>query len=284
MKKLFASIFLSLLLAVPMVCKKKDPVPEPTVVSYAVERAAVGAIFIPNPNLANGDGIYAQICSGSEVGYDSDGNGLFLTAKHCVWEDANPEQGTSAQFIQGEVVSFADNSAGPYYQTELYAISATDDLAVLKVFNAGTVPTEVLEDEHVLKAGDPIENVSYPLDMGKLEFHGGFVAPRFPHWTRTFSDYPQWINSMPVDITIAHGSSGSPIFDSTTHCVIGVLVGTTGEGRLNVAEPISLYFGLMQNLDKNSVDAFLKAHPLQQRFRMPSDNGDKVPPPIVPKS
>jgi S1-C subfamily serine protease len=274
MKKFFALVCLSLLLALPTFCsKKQDPPPDPAVVSSEAEHAAVGVISLPQK-----DGTYASICSGSEVGYDGDGNGIFLTARHCVYDDE------TGRFYTPEVVSFNADEGGPYYTTELYAIGANVDLAVLKVHNAAKVPTEILEDEHALNAGDPIENISYPLDMGKLEFHGSFVASAFPHWTRFFSDYPQWSSSMPVDITIAHGSSGSPIFDSKTHCVIGVLVGTTGEGRLNVAEPISLYMSMMQNFDKNSVDAFLKAHPIQQQFQTPPDNGDKAPVPIVPKA
>ncbi len=270
MKKFLAAAFLSLVLALPMVCKKQAPVTDPAVVSSEVEHAAVGVISIPAS-----DGSYAAICSGSEVGRDSDGNGVFLTARHCVYND------DTGRFYTPEVVSFSADEGGPYYTTELYAIGANVDLAVLKVHNAGNISTEVLEDEHSLKAGDPIENVSYPLDMGKLEFHGSFIAPIFPHWTRIFEDYPQWSSSMPVDITIAHGSSGSPVFDSKTRCVIGVLVGTTGEGRLNVVEPISLYTNMMVNYEQNSVAAFLKAHPIQQRFHVPPNNGDSVPPPKV---
>jgi S1-C subfamily serine protease len=267
MKRFLAALFLFVLLVLPTVAKKKDPPPvSDRVVSIERERAGVGAILIPNPNPSNGDGMFAQICSGSEIGYDSDGNGLFLTARHCVYDEEN---GT---FMHPEVVSFNPTAGGPYYTTELYAISQDEDLALLKVHNAANVPIEVLGDENELKVGDPIENVSYPLDMGKLEFHGTFIAPVFPHWTRLFADYPQWRFSMPVDITIAHGSSGSSIFDSKTGAIIGVLVGTTGEGRLNIAEPISRYWVLVNNLDKNSVDAFLKSHPPVSRFQTPPDD------------
>lgn len=274
MKKLLAVLVVSVFLAVPVFSKKKDQ-PVQTPVSYETERAAVGAISIPNPDFSNGDGTYAEICSGAEIGRDSSGNGLFLTAKHCVWEDGDPEQGTVGHFMQGEVVSFGDNLAGPYYQTELYAISADDDLAMLKVINGGNLPTEVIEDEHALQAGDAVENVSYPLDMGKLEFHGSFVAPLFPHFSRMLRDYPQWINSMPVDITIGHGSSGSPLFDSKTHCLIGVMVGSVGEGRLMIAEPSSLVLSMVTDLDKNSVSNWIKNHLPKDQVRLPRKDRER---------
>jgi S1-C subfamily serine protease len=196
------------------------------------------------------------ICSGSEIGQDSDGNGIFLTARHCVW---NKDQN---KFYLGEEVSFSSDEKGPYYSTELYAISQTDDLALLKVISAAKsgVPTEVLQDEHSLKAADPVENISYPYGLGKLEFHGRFVASLFPNVTPIVGAFPEWQYSMPVDITIAPGSSGSPLFDSSTHCVIGVMVGSTNAGTLMIAEPISRLLDLVTNLDANSPAAFMKAH------------------------
>lgn len=284
MKKFFAVLCLSLLLVVPTFSKKQDPVVPQPVVSYQVERAAVGAISIPNPSQDNGDGLYAEICSGSMIGTTNNGaDGLFLTARHCVWDDDEENDGANPHFIPGEVVSFGDNLAGPYYQTDLYAISVDDDLAVLRVINAGGLPTEVFEDEHSLNPGDPVENISFPLDMGKLEFHGQFVAPVFPHFSRSFRGYPQWANTMPVDITIGHGSSGSPLFDSKTHCVIGVMVGTTGEGRLMVVEPASRFLSMVSDLNKNSVSNWIKSRlPKGDMVRLPRKDREREAHPYIP--
>ncbi len=240
-----------------------------TVVSPAsreVEHSAVGAIFMTAPGSDR-----RFICSGSEIGSDSDGNGIFLTARHCVWNSDNNV------FYPNEEVSFSDDEKGPFYSTKLYAISQTDDLALLKVINAGNMPTEVLEDEHALKAGDPVENISFPYGMGKLEFHGNFVSSIFPNFPKEFLEgVPQWRYTMPVDITIEPGSSGSPLFDSKTHCVIGVMVGLFNPGALTIAEPVSRLLDMMTNLDENSPEAFVKAHPVDEapKAQDPADNTD----------
>lgn len=287
MKKFLIALFLSVLLALPSpaMAKHKQYDPFNGFDRHDVEVAAVGAISIPNPNPANGDGPYAMICSGALIGY-SGTDGLFLTAKHCVWEDEDVENGVAAHFIPGEVVSFRANLAGPYYQTELYSISQTDDLAVLKVVNVASavnpIVPEVFEDEGQLSAGDPVENVSFPLDMGKMEFHGSFVAPIFPHVSRMFKDYSQWNRSMPVDITIGHGSSGSPLFDSQTHRMIGVMVGTSGEARLMVAEPFTVIADLLMHPDKNTPVQWAGGHLPKERFHIPAKDREREQHPFIP--
>jgi S1-C subfamily serine protease len=284
MRKFFAALLLSLLIAlpVPLAAKHKQFDPFQGFGRHDVETAAVGAILIPNPNPANGDGPYGAICSGAVIGSDTDGNALFLTARHCVWDaDATidtpfgsaPNPNPNPHFIQNEYVSFNANLSGPYYATEVYEVAANDDLALIKVLNAGRIIPEVLEDEHQLSPGDPIENVSIPLDMGKLEFHGRFVAPVFPHFSRFLSqDYPEWARTMPADITIANGSSGSPLFDSQTHELIGVVVGMMGESGLQVIEPESVVMSLLLDPVKNSVSNWIGAHlPKAQAVRVPKD-------------
>jgi S1-C subfamily serine protease len=217
---------LAALLALTLVAVR--PVAAQTVNISQDERAVTGTILVPNGSHLE------MICSGVETGYDSDGNGIFVTARHCVFNDE------VNAFYKNEVVSFSDNGSGPYYATELYQVSNTDDLAVLKLKGAGARPVAQIGDESQLKPGDPVDNVSYPEFMGKLEFHGAFITPVWPHVPRDILyAFPQWAHVMPVDITIAPGSSGSPLFDSKTHAVIGIMVGSTNQGRLNIAIPIS---------------------------------------------
>ena len=245
MKTLLA-VVLCLALSVPVFSKPASA----HIISSKVEHDAVGAIFM---TAAGKDRRF--ICSGSMIGSDSDGNGLFLTARHCLW---NSE---SNIFYPNEQVSFSPDESGPFYDTKVYAISQMEDVAILKVVGAGKLPTEVLEVEN-LKAGDAVENVSFPLGLGKLEFHGRFVAPVFPHMPADILEaFPEWFHSMPVDITIAPGSSGSPLFDSKTHCIIGVMVGSTGAGTLMIAEPISSVLNLVSHIAESSLEAFKKAHP-----------------------
>lgn len=238
----------------PLFAKSNAVVPQAPIVSSEIEHSAVGAIF-----MNDGSG-RRFICSGSEIGSDSDGNGIFLTARHCVWNE------NFNKFYPNEEVSFSDDEKGPFYTTSIYAISQTEDIALLKVINAAKsgVPSEVLEDEHALKAGDPVENMSYPYGMGKLEMHGNFIASVFPNFPDQFlAGVPEWLHSMPVDITIEPGSSGSPLFDSKTHRIIGVMVGLFNPGALTVAEPVSLLVDMYSHLDSNSLEAFVKAHPVE---------------------
>lgn len=240
---------LAVLLAIIMACQPAVAQSAPPDQVTEDERAVTGTILIPNR------GHLEMICSGVETGYDSDGNGVFVTARHCVFDpDVN-------MFYRGEVVSFSADGSGPYYPTELYAVSNTDDLAILKLKGAGSQPVAKIEDEHQLNPGDPVDNVSYPEFMGKLEFHGSFVAPSWPHVPEDIIvDFPEWIHAMPVDITIAPGSSGSPLFDSKTHAVIGIMVGSTGAGRLMVAEPITRMMVMIASGDGN-IERFIRMHP-----------------------
>jgi S1-C subfamily serine protease len=252
---------------------------------HEVEEAAVGAISIPNQNPANGDGSYAMICSGSLIAYDSDGNGIFLTARHCVWDEEN------GGFIPNEVVSFRGNLKGPYYQTELLEVAPNDDLAVLRVVNAESashpIIPEVIESDsefEQLVAGSPIENVSFPLDIGRVEFHGNFIDSEWPHWSRFLQSVPQWKRTMPTDITIGPGSSGSPLFDSQTHKLIGVMVGSfTSAGRLTIAESPIAISDILNHPEKNTALAFAQANsPKEEPFHLPQRNQDAERHPLIP--
>jgi S1-C subfamily serine protease len=263
MKRILALVAALILALTPLYAKPDVTEAKVPVVSREVEHSSVGAIFMTAPGEER-----RFICSGSEIGSDSEGNGIFLTARHCVWNS------DSNVFYPNEEVSFSDDEKGPFYSTKLYAISQTDDLALLIVINAGGIPTQVLEDEHALKAGDPVENISFPYGMGKLEFHGNFVSSIFPNFPKAFLDgVPQWRYTMPVDITIEPGSSGSPLFDSKTHCVVGVMVGLFNPGALTIAEPVSRLLEMTAHLDENTPEAFIKAHPIQDpKVQDPTDN------------
>lgn len=287
MKKFLAFALAVALAIAPAYAKKSKIDPFQGLDPYEVEKVAVGAISVPNPSPANGDGPYAMICSGSLIGYDGNGNGLFLTARHCVWEES--DDGTS-QFIPNEVVSFAGNLKGPYYQTELLSIAPSDDLAVLKVINAYSAEDilfpEVIEFQSEfdgLQPGDPIENVSFPLDMGKIEFHGNFISPSWPHWSRFLEKVPEWARTMPTDITIGPGSSGSPLFDSRTHKLIGVMVGSfnTG-GRLTIAESYSAILDILNHPEKNTPSAFVGNHLPKESFHLPQRDRDAERHPFIP--
>lgn len=207
-------------------------------------RSAAGSIFLLQ------DGKRRFICSGTVFGYMPNGDALFLTARHCVWQDASAgdwDNGPrSAGLLGSEEVSFSDNEAGPYYTATPFKISQTDDVAILELKNGGTLPTVALGDERLLTPGEPLTNYSFPLDLGKMAFRLRAVAPVFAHFPDNLrADYPVWAHSMPVDGTIGHGSSGSALFSVKQRRIVGVVVGTTSEAGLQIAIPVSRVWNLL---------------------------------------
>ena len=214
--------------------------------NFEVEaQAASGAIFM--------GGTFH--CSGTVIG-NSTTDALFLTARHCIVDE-------STNNINKDLwVTFAPNEAGPFYKAAPVLISQTEDLAVLVLENGQDLPAVDITTEEAVENGDPIFNVSYPLDSGKITFHGEFIAPVFAHFPESLlKGYPQWKHTMPINMTIAHGSSGSGVFDKKSQSLIGVVVGTASEGTLNIAEPESLVVYLLNHSKENSPEAWTKAYP-----------------------
>ena len=210
-------------------------------------RSASGAIFL------NHDGERQFICSGTEIGLTPDGGGIFLTARHCV---ANPE---THAINKNLTVSFSDNQAGPYYDAEPIALSLTDDIALLYLRNGSSIPMVRISDERKLSPGDPIFNVSFPLGTGKYTFHGEFLSSVF----KVFIDgMPlEWLYALPMNLTIAPGSSGSGIFSQKQHALIAVAVGTTRNGGFNIAIPATRVLYLLHDLRDNTVEKYKQAFP-----------------------
>ena len=210
--------------------------------------AATGAIF-------EGSGRRFH-CSGTEIGKTNDGGGIFLTARHCV---ANHE--TNALY-EKLVVSFSANQGGPFYDATPVAISLTDDLALLYLKNGADIPEVKIKDERRLRSGASIFNVSFPLGTGKGVFHGEYMSPRFPFFpVDAKEEVPQWSYGMPMNLTIAHGSSGSGVFSNKERALIGVAVGTFNEGSYNIAIPSDRVLDFLFDLQDNTVEKFKYAFP-----------------------
>ncbi|MCU1301712.1 MAG: Trypsin-like peptidase domain [Candidatus Sulfotelmatobacter sp.] len=201
---------------------------------------ATGAIYL------NGH----AICSGASFA-----PGYFLTARHCVVDEQYDLRGD-------EYISFSANEKGPFYQTQIVALSLTDDIAILRIVNGSNVPWVGLGDESRTPAGHPILNFTYALDQGKMRIEGRFIEPIYAHLPGVIPDsYPEWNYSMPVDMTIASGSSGSPIFDAFQQEIIGVVVGDFRRGGFGIVIPVSRVWHLLNHLSENSVQEFQKKFP-----------------------
>jgi len=205
-------------------------------------RSAAGAIFLTK------EGKRRFICSGTSIGHTENGDDLFLTARHCVYEDANPEQGTPAGFLGSEEVSFSDNEKGPFYVAVPYKISSTDDIAILEVINGKGLPTVRLGDENLTRPGSLLTNYTYALDFGKMPIEIKSVAPVFAHLpVDLISSFPVWAHSMPIDGMVAPGSSGSGLFDPKQRSLVGVAVGGVTGYSLGIAIPVSRVWKLLSD-------------------------------------
>jgi S1-C subfamily serine protease len=218
--------------------------------------AATGAIFEVDSREFH--------CSGTEIGHTAEGDGIFLTARHCV---ADPSTNEVSKYV---VVSFSDNEGGPFYDAKPLAISLNDDLALLLIRDGASIPEVKIRDERRLRNGDPIFNVSFPLGTGKEEFHGQYMRPNFPALPiKLLVEYPMWEYSMPMNMTIAHGSSGSGVFSKKLQALVGVAVGTFKEGSYNIAIPADRVIDFLNDLQDNTVEKFVAAHPQQPDDQFP---------------
>ena len=75
--------------------------------------------------------------------------------------------------------------------------------------------------------------------------------------------YPQWQFSMPFDMTIAPGSSGSGLFSESQRALIGVVVGTTENGGYNIAIPSDRVIDFLMDIKDNTVTKFIASFPEQ---------------------
>jgi S1-C subfamily serine protease len=222
---------------------------QPKVESFeAVANRATFALF---------DSSNSFYCSGITVGVNGS-DALGVTARHCVIDnDTNAVR-------QGIYAGYPADEQGPFYITTPELISETDDIAVVRIHNGADRTYVDLGDEHLVKNGDSIFNVSFPADAGKITMHGEFLAPKYDHLSRDLAGYPEWSHAMPIIMSWAPGSSGSGVFDPKQRKLIGIAAGSSGAGSFNVAEPVSRVFYLLEHWKDNTVDIWTKTHPEQK--------------------
>lgn len=208
-------------------------------------QAAAGAVFL---NMA---GSWRFVCSGTTIGSTRDGDALFLTARHCVYAEAEEPSfdgpGHPAGLMGEEKVSFSANEAGPFYQAVPFKVSATDDVAILRLVNGAGLPAVRLGTEARLQSGDILTNYTFALNLGRMSLTLKAVSPVFAHLSAEVLAIPTWRYSMPIDGTVAPGSSGSGLFDPRQRALVGVVVGTVQFGGLNIAIPISRVWSLLSD-------------------------------------
>ena len=165
---------------------------------------------------------------GSGFGVTRDG--IIVTNRHVVQDagEAAPSR-IAVQF----------HGTKKWMPARLLKVSTSDDLAFLKVDAPGTYPVVVgISPSGSVRPGAPIAIIGYPLGNetagmgGSIDTMTARATPTAGIVSKSLADILQ------VDAYVAHGSSGSPVFDQRG-LVVGVVYGgpTEAAGRIVYSVP-----------------------------------------------
>ncbi len=202
------------------------------------QRALVSAGNVDYEMIAAKDGpatvfIAVQEASGelmSGSGFNVSPSGLIVTNRHVV-QDA---QGRAALRVK---VEFDGKNA--WKVAHVVKVSATDELAWLKIDDPGTYPTVLgVAKQSSLNVGAPVALMGYPLGTSTAGM-GGDINKLVPKSTLGLGTVSKALtDTLQFDAYAAPGSSGSAVFDKRGF-VVGVLFGapTESNGRIVYAVP-----------------------------------------------
>jgi S1-C subfamily serine protease len=165
---------------------------------------------------------------GSGFGVTRDG--IIVTNRHVVQSaDATPPTRIAVQY----------HGTKRWLPARLLSVSTSDDLAFLKVDAPGTFPTVLgISASGGVRAGAPIAIIGYPLG-NDIAGMGGSIDTITASATVTAGIVSKSVpDILQVDAYVAHGSSGSPVFDQRG-LVVGVVYGgpTEAAGRIVYSVP-----------------------------------------------
>lgn len=164
------------------------------------------------------------------TGFGVTRDGIIVTNRHVVQPTGEAEPTRIAVQFHG---------TKRWLPARLLRVSDTDDLAFLKVDAAGSFPTVVgISPSGGVRPGAPIAIVGYPLGNETAGMGGSIdtVTARASLTVGTVSKSVPDI--LQVDAYVAHGSSGSPVFNERG-LVVGVVYGgpTEAAGRIVYSVP-----------------------------------------------
>ncbi len=203
------------------------------------QRALVSAGNVDYEKIAAQDGpaivfIAVQEASGDNMsgsGFNVSPSGMIVTNRHVV-QDA---QGNPAKRVK---VIF-DGTHGAWKNAHVVKVSTTDELAWIKVDDAGTYPTVLgVAKQSSLRVGAPVALMGYPLGTSTAGM-GGDINKLIPKSTLGLGTVSKALSdTLQFDAYAAPGSSGSAVFDKRGF-VVGVLFGapTESNGRIVYAVP-----------------------------------------------
>lgn len=181
------------------------------------------AIVFVAVELANG-----SLVSGS--GFNVEPGGMIVTNRHVVEDErGNPAKRVSVIF---------DGTKGEWKRAHVVKVSATDELAFIKIDEGGNYPTVTVARSGTLPVGAPLAIIGYPLGTGTAGM-GGDINTLQPASTLGIGTVSKALaDTLQLDAFAAQGSSGSAVFDATGK-VVGVVFGGPREsaGRIVYAVP-----------------------------------------------
>jgi S1-C subfamily serine protease len=175
--------------------------------------------------------IVVQFAEGVEggTGFGVTRDGIIVTNRHVVEDPAGSPAKIAVQY----------HGTRKWLPARLLKVSATEDLAFLKVETPGAYPTVAgISGSGSVRAGAPIAIVGFPLG-NEIAGMGGSIDTITARATLTAGIVSKSMSDiLQVDAYVAHGSSGSPVFNQRG-LVVGVVYGgpTAAAGRIVYSVP-----------------------------------------------
>ncbi|MHB0964210.1 MAG: trypsin-like peptidase domain-containing protein [Gemmatimonadaceae bacterium] len=164
------------------------------------------------------------------TGFGVTRDGIIVTNRHVIQNTGEPEPTRIAVQFHG---------TKRWLPARLLRISSTDDLAFLRVDAPGTFPTVVgISPSGGVRPGAPIAIVGYPLG-NETAGMGGSIDTLTARASLTVGTVSKSVpDILQIDAFVAHGSSGSPVFNERG-LVVGVVYGgpTEAAGRIVYSVP-----------------------------------------------
>lgn len=164
------------------------------------------------------------------TGFGVTRDGIIVTNRHVVQNTGEPAPTRIAVQFHG---------TKRWLPARLMKVSETDDLAFLRIDAPGSFPTVVgVSPSGGVRPGAPIAIVGYPLG-NETAGMGGSIDTLTARATLTAGIVSKSVpDILQVDAYVAHGSSGSPVFDQRG-LVVGVVYGgpTEAAGRIVYSVP-----------------------------------------------
>lgn len=198
------------------------------------------------------DGSFRMHCTVTAYQKVQDGY-LFVTAAHCVGDDRVGEKLSADPSDESFYITFDLKGEKLFYEAKTRLVGyqhVGDDFAVFEVDTKDKFSTVEIGDETTLHDGAEIINVAGPLGLGLQTFRGTISSLYIDRPVIDPRQGINWKGAMFLQIQSGPGSSGSALVSVEQGKIVGLLVGTVGQGN-TVGIPISRFIDATNKADKN---------------------------------